>query len=342
MKCLLIDRILKLRQQLISTCLVTMCCTAFLSLCACKKRQADPLPVASPQTKPAPALVKRGESLVKRGEYLANAVAACMDCHSRRDFSLFTGPTQEGSFAGGGKRFGAEIGLFGTFYGKNLTPTGLKEWSDDEIHRAITKGIDKEGQPLFPVMPYQRYATLDPQDVQAIIAYLRSLNPHPNRVPPRESKLPEEVMLQAFPHKERPTKRPALTDTVAYGGYLVNTAHCVECHSPRDERGIIVGKAFSGGARFGLPTGTVYSANLTPDPETGLGKWSAEAFVARFKQYSKENYKPQKVEKGGFNTIMPWTQYGNLTEQDLKAIYAYLQSLKPVQNRVPGFQPKAD
>jgi hypothetical protein len=302
-------------------------------LYACKKRQPDVPSAPSIRIPATPALVKRGE-------YLATSVAACMDCHSRRDPNRLAAPIKPGTFGGGGERFGEEVGLPGTFFGKNLTPPALEDWTDGEIYRAITAGIDKDDQPLFPLMPYLHYSTMDERDVYAIVAYLRTLTPIQNEVPPRESKMSPEEMLKAFPHEARPAPRPAETDSVAYGGYLVNVGHCILCHSPMDEKGIIAGKAFSGGLALAVPSGTVYSSNLTPDRETGLGNWTADLFVARFKQFAKENYKSYEVEPGGFNTVMQWTAYGNMTGSDLKAIYAYLRSLKPVSNQVPAFEPK--
>jgi hypothetical protein len=92
----------------------------------------------------------------------------------------------------------------------------------------------------------------------------------------------------------------------------------------------------AGGRAFPMPRGgKVNSANITPDEETGLGKWDEKSFVQRFK--AMEGRPPPKVEDGAFNTVMPWTLYAGLTEPDLKAMYAYLKTVKPVSNKVERF-----
>ena len=85
--------------------------------------------------------------------------------------------------------------------------------------------------------------------------------------------------------------------------------------------------------------GVVRSANITPDAETGIAKWTEEMFVNRFKSYTDSTYKPADIKPGEFNTVMPWTMYGNMKTEDLKAIYAYLRTVKPVKNEVEKFSP---
>jgi hypothetical protein len=83
----------------------------------------------------------------------------------------------------------------------------------------------------------------------------------------------------------------------------------------------------------------VRSSNITPDPNTGIGKWTEEYFVQRFRTYADSAYIPQTVKPGEFNTIMPWTMYGTMTQEDLAAIFAYLKTMKPIENTVIKFQP---
>jgi len=116
----------------------------------------------------------------------------------------------------------------------------------------------------------------------------------------------------------------------------------VECHTPVDKGQIIQELAFSGGREFPLATGdTVRSANITSSTTTGIGNWTEEAFINRFKGYVDSNYKPQAVGRGAFNTYMPWTMYGGMKRSDLAAIYAYLHSLPPKENNVVKFTPLA-
>ncbi|MCF8365443.1 MAG: hypothetical protein K9H16_06660, partial [Bacteroidales bacterium] len=98
---------------------------------------------------------------ISRGEYLANHVMVCMDCHSVRDWTYFSGPPTPGTMGSGGDEFTREMGFPGDYYAPNITPYNLKNWSDGELYRAITSGIKKNGKPIFPVMPYLSYGQAD-------------------------------------------------------------------------------------------------------------------------------------------------------------------------------------
>ena len=114
-----------------------------------------------------------------------------------------------------------------------------------------------------------------------------------------------------------------------YGKYLTEIAGCVGCHTAADKRGTYTGPQYAGGREFLVPapgTGTVRSANLTPDDATGLGRWSKQQFVARFKNATLETARTQEV-SGGFNSVMPWWAWSRLREEDLGAIYDYLRTV---------------
>lgn len=293
---------------------------------------------ALPDTGPPPELtVQITPERVARGEYLANHVTVCMDCHSARDMSAFSGPMVAGTLGQGGELFDEKLGFPGKFYSRNITPTGLKDWTDGEIYRAITTGVSRDGHALFPIMPYPYYSRMDPEDIHCLIAYLRTLKPIDHAVPASEASFPFNFILNTIPAKASPSTRPNPQDALAYGGYLANAAGCKECHTQAENGQILEEKAFSGGRNFQLPTGVLYSANITPDVETGIGKWTKEAFIARFKAYADSSYHAPKVT--GFQTIMPWTMYGGMSDQDLGSIYVYLKSLKPARNAVKVFVP---
>lgn len=293
---------------------------------------------ALPSVGAAPELkVEMTPGRVARGEYLANHVTVCMDCHSTRDFSTFSGPLVPGTLGKGGEMFDEKMGFPGTFYARNITPAGLKNWTDGEIYRAITTGVSRDGHALFPVMPYSYYARMDPEDIHSIIAYVRTLKPIENAVPESKASFPFNFILNTIPQKASPSVRPSASDALAYGEYLANAAGCRECHTQVENGQIIPEKAFAGGRNFQLPGGVLYTANITPDMETGIGKWTKEAFVARFKTYADSSYRAPKAT--GFQTIMPWTMYGGMTEEDLGSIYVYLKSLKPARNAVKVFVP---
>jgi hypothetical protein len=278
---------------------------------------------------------------VKRGEYLANSVAVCMDCHSKRDWSQYSGPISDINTLGqGGEVFDQKLGFPGVFVARNITPYGLKTWTDGEIFRAITTGVNKDGKAMMPVMPYHYYGKADPEDIYSIIAYLRTLPEVKNDVQPSKPDFPFSVILHTIPHKAEPVKRPSESDTLAYGAYLVNMSGCVECHTKVDDKArLIAGTEYGGGREFNVPWGIIRTPNITPHA-TGLGNWTREQFIGRFKMYADSNYRSPQLTMNDFNTFMPWTMYGKMSETDLAAIYTYLRTVKPLNNTVEKFTPK--
>lgn len=299
--------------------------------------------VALPNVGEAPDLkVEATEERIARGKYLANAVNVCLDCHSTRDWGKYSGPVIEGTMGKGGEEFNREMGFPGVYYSKNITPAGIGRYTDGELYRVITSGVTKEGRAMFPVMPYQYYGKMDDEDVYSLIAYLRTLEPIENQVPESTTDFPVNIILKTIPAKGTPTKRPALSDTLAYGAYMANASGCVECHSPVKDNKIDPERQFAGGREFGFPSGAVVrSSNISMDPETGIGKWSRQAFIQRFKSYADSSYVPPAVGPNDFNTMMPWMMYANMTEEDLGSIYAYLKSLPAHHNAVVKYTPPA-
>jgi mono/diheme cytochrome c family protein len=294
---------------------------------------------ALPDVGPAPDMkVERTPERVERGRYLANSVTVCMDCHSTRDWSKFSGPLTEGTLGKGGEKFDQQFGFPGVYYSRNITPEGISRYTDGELYRVITTGVTKEGRAMFPVMPYPYYGRMDPEDIKSIIAYLRTLSPVHNEVPESVSDFPMNIIINVIPSKAEPTTKPNPSDRKAYGAYLVNAGGCRECHTKEKGGRIIPELAFSGGREFPVPNGTIVrSANLTPDMKTGIGAWTEEAFVNRFKAYADSSYKAPAIGQGDFTTMMPWAMYGKMTREDLSAIYTYLHSLEPKVNQVEKF-----
>jgi len=274
---------------------------------------------------------------IARGDYLVNNVANCLDCHSSRDFKYFAGPKIQGTEGKGGEVFDNKLmaGIPGILYAKNITPdtaTGIGNWTDEELFRAITKGINKKGDTLFPLMPYPAYNTLPKQEILDIIAYIRTIKPINNPVPGRKLFIPISMAYPPNLHSDADKNlRPAETDKAKYGEYLVTMADCRTCHTPMNERGQ-QGEAFTGGMTFTTPAFTVTSANITPDSLTGIGAWTEQMFLEKFKTYRKEE--GYQYDPGKQNTMMPWSFYANMKDDDLKAIYAYLRTLKPVNNKI--------
>lgn len=222
---------------------------------------------ALPNVGPAPDLkVEMTPERIARGEYLANHVAVCIDCHSKRDWSRFSGPPTEGTFGMGGDRFDQKFGFPGVYFAKNITPAGISRYTDGELFRVITTGVNKEGEAMFPVMPFHYYGQMDVEDIKSIIAYIRTLKPIQNDIPKSTSDFPMNFILNTIPHKGNPIKRPEKTDLINYGKYVVNAASCIECHTKVDKGQLIPGTEFGGGREFPFPDGSIVrSANISPD-----------------------------------------------------------------------------
>jgi len=195
---------------------------------------------------------------------------------------------------------------------------------------------------MFPVMPFHYYGQMDEEDIKSIIAYIRTLAPIKSQVPESKSDFPMNFIINTIPHKASFTKLPPKTDVINYGKYLTNAASCVECHSRFEKGSLVAGSEFGGGREFPFPDGSIVrSANISSDEETGIGGWDEETFVSFFKAYSDSTVVNTKLNPGDFNSIMPWTMYGKMEEEDLKAIFAYLKTVKPIANSVVKFTPVA-
>ena len=276
--------------------------------------------------------------MIERGKYLANGFASCIDCHSKRDFSKFAGPVIHGSEGAGGQDFGEEAGFIPA---KNITPdkeTGIGSWTDGEIFRAITMGVDKNGEPLAPMMPYMYFRKMDENDVLSIIAYIKTLTPVKNKIADHKFNFPVNLIFRTLPAEPQFKKLPSADNKLALGEYYAGA--CMACHSPMEKGEFIKEKFLGGGVEFPAPKGgIVRSANITPDKETGIGNWTKEDFIKKFKSFSNPENQNISVKDGEFNTIMPWTFFAQNTEEDLGAVFDYLMSQKPVSNKVDKFTP---
>lgn len=277
---------------------------------------------------------------IARGEYLANHVTVCIDCHATRDWSKFSGPPTEGTFGKGGDVFDQKFGFPGTYTAKNITPFGVGDWTDGELFRVITTGVNRDGKAMFPVMPYTYYGQMDEEDIKCIIAYIRTLKPIENKPAESVSDFPMNFIVNTIPHKANPQKRPPASDVLATGKYMANASGCVECHTKFDKGQLVAGTEWGGGREFPMPTGgIVRSGNISSDQETGIGSWSKDKFISLFKSRSDSTTLHTTLNKGAFNSPMPWTMYGTMTDADLEAIYTFLRTVKPIKNSVEKFTP---
>jgi len=280
------------------------------------------------------------EATLARGEYLFHSVMVCSGCHSGRDLLIHGHPLHHDEIGVGGNRFG-DFDL--VVYSKNITPTALGSWSDGQLVHALTTGVNPENYPLFPIMPWGNYAKASVEDVQAVAAYTRTLAPKDSAAAPERSLPgPLPLLVNTFPTAaDNPAKAPDPSDEVAYGEYLTTIASCGDCHTPKEQGAPIPGMTLAGGFDFIIPdspeVGLVRTANITPDKGTGIGGWSREQFIGKFKSALDDPRNGAKIEPGHTWTMMPWTEYAEMTEADLGAIYAYLMTVEPVSNEVVRF-----
>jgi mono/diheme cytochrome c family protein len=276
---------------------------------------------------------------ITRGEYLYWYGSQCWGCHSP------PGTTADPRVLPvGGQKFDlSDIGPgFGIYYATNLTPdpeTGIGNWTDGELVRALREGVDREGRTLFPIMPAEYYKGLSDQDALAIVAYLRTLPPTRNETPANQPSFVAKALfalkiLKPQPAITQPIVAPPAGPTAEYGQYLaINASGCSECHTPRNlQNGEVIWTQLFAGANFAIgeaegATGSAHGPNLTPDPETGIGNWTEEQFITAMRT----GMKP-----GGtvMLTLMPYPYYSFWTDDDLKAVYLYLKTVPNQTNRV--------
>ncbi len=279
------------------------------------------------------SLAAGADSKAARGKYVFT-LADCNGCHSERDFTRFAGPVLPGG-TGKGVVMPAELGLPGKVVAPNITPdmeTGIGTWTDAEKIRAIRDGLGRDGKPLFPMMPSHFYRNMSDQDVDALVSFMNTLEPVRNSLPRTE---PAPGVKFPPPRPTGKVAQPDRADRVKYGEYLVTIGVCGDCHTPLGPQGIDESKMFAGGHEFRFPGGAVsISANITPDPETGIGKWTEDQFVKRFQMYRPYlKMGAPKIEPRAF-TIMPWLTLAETTDEDLRAMYAYLRTVRPIKNKV--------
>jgi cytochrome c553 len=301
------------------------------------------LALRSPASRPASTeTVVRTPERLARGKYLVEHLSECMSCHSDHDYDKFGAPVKAGSAGAGGFPFDQKLGVPGVVCAQNLTPdeeTGKGRWSDGDLMRAIREGVSRDGHALFPMMQYRYFRSMSDEDVRSVVAYLRTLPPVRNAIPPTKLDFPVNLLVKFMPEPvDHPIETPDdAKDHLAYGRYLTTIGICRECHSPHDKNGqILPGREFSGGWDMKVGPIRVVTANITPHRDTFVGQATREQFIARFKSFESVAAAPPPAPRGR-NTLMPWLAYSGLTEKDLGAIYDYLKTLPPVENHVESF-----
>jgi mono/diheme cytochrome c family protein len=265
--------------------------------------------------------------LERRGRHVLRIAEGC-SCHGA-NFAGWRagGPDRLPGTLPYGERF---VGAFGKIPAPNITPdpeAGIGRWSDAEIARALREGIRPDGSRLHPLMPYLEYRGMAESDVAALVAYLHRLRPIRNRVPPKEL---TTVIPEPGPSPPAPAAPPERG--VALGRYLVESVSgCRNCHSPAGATGPEPGMLLAGKALPVAPGETVLIPNITPDPETGIGRWRA----AEIATYLRTGRRPDGRLAQSLMAALIIVSFSHFTREEADAIAAYLKSLPPVQHR-PG------
>jgi mono/diheme cytochrome c family protein len=269
---------------------------------------------------------------LRRGDYLVNAVMHCMGCHSKYGDAK---PPVLLSKPGAGDIFFAAGGI--RVVAPNITSdreTGIGKWSDDAIARAIREGIAADGSALVPVMPYEHFRQLSDEDLASIVVFLRTLPPVHNELPLSKIPFLFARLIQAVPQPlTEPVAEPDLSTSVKRGAYLAEIGTCDDCHTPRNPKfQPIAGMEMAGGNSITDGSGRwlASSANLTPDA-SGIGYYDEALFI--------QTMRTGAVRARPLNGVMPWWIFRNMTDDDLKALFAYLRSLKPVHHLVDNTEP---
>jgi mono/diheme cytochrome c family protein len=263
---------------------------------------------------------------VARGEYLFRA-ANCQSCH--------TDAKNKGKLLAGGRALKTP---FGTFYGPNITPDedhGIGAWSDADFIAALRHGRAPDGSHYFPAFPFTAFTKMTDADMLALKAYIFTLPAVDRPNTPHEIGFPfgwrffmsawKWLAFDPGAFEPDPT-RPAAWNR---GAYLVEAlGHCAECHTPRDMIGALDRDMDFAGTAEG-PDGDAVP-NITPDPETGIGKWRDKDLIFLFQT----SLLPDGDSVGGGMAEVVANGTKHLSETDLEAIVAYLRALAPVRNKI--------
>lgn len=278
----------------------------------------------------------QGGDLIKRGEYLARA-GDCVACHTSKDGKPFAG----------GLPMETPIG---TIYSTNITPdkeSGIGSYSYDDFQKAVRHGIAKNGDTLYPAMPYPSYAVVSDEDMQALYAYfmhgvapVAQQNKESDIPWPLSMRWPLAIWRTVFAPNVKAFQPKAGEDKeLARGRYLVEgLGHCGACHTPRSftmqEKALNDAKGSDYLAGSNAPIDGWTASNLRGDNRDGLGRWSQDDLA----QFLRTGRNDDTAAFGGMTDVVEHSlQY--LSEEDINAIARYLKSLGAKDPSQAGFQP---
>lgn len=253
---------------------------------------------------------------VKRGDYLVNTIMTCGNCHTPK------GPPA----AIAGKDFSGGLSWDEPPFvvtASNITQdkeTGIGAWTDAQIKTLLRTGKRPNGVQIAEVMPTSFYGIVTESDMDAIVAYLRTIKPVANKVPDPVYKI--ALPHHLFPGGEKPFTDAMMSDPVKKGFYLVTIGHCMECHTPFGPRGgkDLVADLGKGGMKFPGPWGESVSRNITPSKTKGIGAWTDAEIKTAITQGKSKDGSPLKPPMG-------YPYYARMTGADLDAVVAYLRTV---------------
>jgi mono/diheme cytochrome c family protein len=254
---------------------------------------------------------------LERGNYLVNGVLTCGNCHTPR------GPG--GAFAMDKQLSGGPQEWDTPTYkvrGANITPdreTGIGSWTEAQVKKALLDGVRPDGTQLAPIMPYGYYKVFAAGDLDAVVAYLRSVAPVSNKVQAPVYKA--ALHIDVPPGGEKQMTAADLSDPVKRGFYQVTIGHCMECHTPRvNGKSDLANALGKGGEEFKGPWGVSVSRNITSHREKGIGAWSDAEIKRAIIQGVRKDGSPLKPPMG-------YPLYARMSDADLSDVVAYLRTV---------------
>ena len=285
--------------------------------------------IPSYDTNPPDLKVEPDSTRIAEGKRLATLV--CNHCHMSPSGKLE------------GKKMMDLPPEFGAAWTANITHSPnsrLANYTDGELAYFLRTGVKRDGKYAPPWMP--KFPLLSDEDLYSVIAYLRSDAPEleaSDKVQPAPQpsflvKLLCRVAFKPLPYPEKPIIAPPITDKVAYGRYLIDgKVDCYSCHSADFKTVDILepekSEGYLGGGNLLLSPEdgktVIYSANLTMDKETGIGNWTEADFIHAVRFAQRPDGKPLR---------QPMVPFSALSDEEVAAMWAYLQTVPPIHNEV--------
>ncbi|QIG93275.1 MULTISPECIES: c-type cytochrome [unclassified Bradyrhizobium] len=255
--------------------------------------------------------------LVARGDYLVNGILTCGNCHTPKGPS---GEITDKAFSGGASWDEPPFKVTAS----NITQdkeTGIGNYTDAELRQLLRKGIKRNGARVAMIMPSGFYEIMTERDLDAVIAYLRTIKPVKNAVPDPIYRMVQRHSVP--PGGDSAYTEAMLGDKVQQGFYLTTIAHCMECHTPMGPQGReFATRLGAGGGKFPGPWGVSVSRNISSSKTNGIGGWTDDEIKRAITQgVSKDGSK--------LNPPMGFHYYATVSAADLDAIVAYLRTVPP-------------